>query len=341
MSEMRHDPLHRRWVVIAPERSSRPTDFQPVVSPNGGENPFEEGNEHLTPPEITAIRKPGTKKNSPGWTVRVVPNKYPGFQIEGELHRWGDGLYDAMNGLGAHEVVIETPDPELDLTSLPPDHLLDLGKVYRERMMDLMRDVRLRYVLLFKNNGFVAGSSLSHPHSQIIATTITPRVIAHKLEAAREHFDARERCLLCDMIQQEQRDRKRIVYQDDRFIAFAPFASRFDFELWLMPRFHQHDFREIRDDDLGQFMIALQEVLLRLKLAVNDPPYNLVLQSAPNSESEAPRATHWSTLKHDWHWHVEITPRLSLNQGFEWVTGFFINSTPPEQAAEMLRAINL
>lgn len=342
MSEMRHDPLHRRWVVIAPERAARPTDYAALSQKNEGEvDPFAEGNEGMTPPEILAVRKAGTKKNGPGWSVRVIPNKYPGFRVEGDLERHGDGLYDVMSGLGAHEVVVETPSAEMTLTDLDEEHLFELGRVYRDRMTDLMRDVRLRYVLLFKNHGRIAGSSLSHPHSQIIATTITPRIIAHKLEAAKEHFASKERCLICDIIDQEVRDRKRIVCENERFIAFAPFASRFDFEVWIMPRYHQHDFRTISDEDLRLFMLLKQKVALRLKLALDDPPYNMVLQSAPNAESEAPRPTHWATLKHDWHWHVEITPRLSISQGFEWVTGFFINTTPPEQAAGILRDINL
>ncbi len=341
MAEMRHDPLHRRWVVIAPERAQRPTDFKSHGEEPGGDDPFAEGNEDQTPPEIYAIRKSGSKKNGPGWTVRVVPNKYPGFRVEGELERSGDGLYDRMNALGAHEVIIEGPRRDEDMTQFTPDHLFDLGTVWRERMTDLMRDIRLRYVLLFKNHGRIAGTSLSHPHSQVIATTITPRNISHKLEAAREHYDQRERCLICDMIQQELRERSRIVTVNDRFIAFAPYASRFDFEVMVMPRYHQHDFRQIADEDLKAFMVTLQEVLLRLRLALDNPPWNFVLQSAPNSESDSPRPTHWTTLKYDWHWHVEITPRLSVSQGFEWVTGFFINTTPPEQAAEVLRAIRL
>jgi len=341
MSEMRHDPLHRRWVVIAPERARRPSDYKICDEPAEEFDPFAEGNEEHTPSEITAVRKTGSKKNGPGWSVRVVPNKYPGFRVEGDLQRQGEGVYDKMTALGAHEVIIDTPKRDEDFTQLSPDHLFDLGKVYRERMTDLMRDIRLRYVLLFKNHGHIAGASLSHPHSQVIATTVTPRIISQKLESARKHFDDKERCLICDIIDQELHDRKRIVVQNERFIAFAPYASRFDFEVWVMPRYHQHDFRNISDDDLKSFMLTMQEVLLRMRLALDNPPWNFVLQSAPNSESLSARPNHFTTLQHDWHWHVEITPRLSMTQGFEWVTGFFINATPPEQAAEILRGVSV
>lgn len=341
MPEMRHDPVQRRWVVISPERGGRPSDFKPCQEEKEDYDPFAEGHESDTPPEITAVRKSGTKKDEPGWTIRVVPNKYPAFRVEGDLDRRAEGIYDAMNGVGAHEAVIETPDPETDLAFLPEEHAFQLGKIYQERMNDLMKDQRMRYVLIFRNRGRMAGASLSHPHSQIIATSVTPQTIALELESARKHYDDKERCLFCDVIAQERKDRSRIVHETDLYIAFAPYASRVPFEIWLMPKIHDHDFRFISDTNLRAFMTALQTVLQKLRVALNDPPYNFVLHSAPNTESHGPRPTHWTTLKHDWHWHLEILPRLGSLAGFEFGTGFFINPTPPEQAAELLRSIQL
>ncbi len=343
MPEMRHDPIQRRWVVIAKGRALRPTDFTTVEEkpPDPAKNPFSEGNEGLTPKEVAAFRPGGGKPDSPGWLVRVVPNKYPALRIEGNPDRRGVGLYDEMNGVGAHEIVIETPDADLDISLLPPDHATALGGIYRDRLIDLMRDRRFRYVLVFKNHGRDAGASLAHPHSQIVALPVTPLVISLELESARSHFNLKERCLFCDIIAQELSDRERIVLETERFVAFCPYASRFPYEIWLLPRYHQHDFREIAPEDLAAFMAALQEVLQRLKAVLKNPPYNFMLHTAPNTESFSPRANHWQTLRYDWHWHLEIIPRVSQVAGFEWGTGLFINSTPPELAAEILRDVAL
>ncbi len=342
MSEMRHDPVQNRWVVIAGDRSYRPTDF--IVNPVNGideANPFLEGKESETPPEIFAVRKQGSKANKPGWKVRVVPNKYPALTVDGDLDREGDGIYDKMQGVGAHEVVIETPDPEKHLAVLDPEHAFELGKVYRARLIDLMRDRRFRYVLIFRNHGFSAGSSLSHPHTQIVALPITPRTISLELLSSKQHFEAKSRCLFCDIIAQTIRDNNRIVANHDRFIAFTPYASRFPFEVCILPKYHQHDFRKITDDDLRDFMNIVQDVLQRLNVGLQDPPYNMMLHTAPNTECFDPRPFHWGTLPHDWHWHLEIVPRLTNVAGFEWGTGLFINPMPPEQAAEYLRGIIL
>ncbi|MCB2198097.1 DUF4931 domain-containing protein [bacterium] len=341
MPEMRHDPVQRRWVVISPERGLRPTDYKPCREEKEEYDPFAEGNESDTPPEITAVRPASSKKNGPGWTVRVVPNKYPAFRVEGDLDRRADGLYDAMNGVGAHETVIEATDRDTDIALVTPEHAFQIGRVYRERLVDLMKDKRLRYVLIFRNRGRLAGASLSHPHSQIVATSVTPLAVAIELDSARRHYDDKERCLFCDLLAQEKQARSRIVYESDRFVAYTPYASRVPFEICLMPKQHQHDFREISDNDLRAFMTALQNVLQRIKVALDDPPYNFFLHSSPNSESLTPRSSHWTTLRHDWHWHLEILPRLGNMAGFEFGTGFFINSTPPEQAAEILRAVSL
>jgi len=338
MPEMRHDPLQRRWVVISPERGSRPTDYLDFEEEVEEYDPFAEGNEGETPPEITAVRSKNSKPNGPGWQIRVFPNKYPAFKIEGDLDRRAEGVYDAMNGIGAHEMVIETPERRSDISLLNPEHAFNLGRTYRDRIIDLMKDRRMKYALLFRNHRKMAGASLSHPHSQIVATAVTPSSIAKELESARSYFLQKERCIFCDIINQERKERHRIVHESDKFIAFEPYASRFSFETWVMPKFHQHDFRNLSDDDMHGFMETLQITLQKLRVALNNPPYNLVLHTSPNTESFAPRPQYWGTLYHDWHWHIEILPRLGNVAGFEFGTGFFINSTPPEQAAEILRS---
>ncbi|MCK5833578.1 galactose-1-phosphate uridylyltransferase [bacterium] len=341
MSELRHDPVQKRWVIVAIERARRPTDFK--KDPSNGHVPsvcpFCEGNEDKTPPEITAIRPSGTEANSPGWKIRVIPNKFPALAVEGDLGRRGLGIFDVMNGVGAHEVIIESPDHTLHMGDMPIEHLFKICKIYRDRISDLHKDNRLRYVLIFKNHGKTAGASLAHPHTQLIATPITPRTIAAELDSAREHYLNKERCLFCDIMNQELAMQERIVLTTDQFVVLEPYASRFPFETWIMPRIHSHDYTQTTDEVLMDFATVLGETLRRIKVALDDPPYNFVLHTSPNSVLRPGKEHYWKTLPYDWHWHLEIIPRLTKVAGFEWGTGFYINPTPPEVAAEYLRSL--
>ena len=339
MPELRHDPIQKRWVIIATERARRPSDFPPEPASSGpvGFCPFCEGHEDKTPPEICAIRPPGSQVDGPGWTVRVVANKFPALRLEDDLDRTGVGMFDRMNGVGTHEVVIETPRHDQNLPDLPEAHVAQLIDVYQQRLNDLKRDSRLRYILIFKNHGVTAGASLAHPHTQLIATPVTPNIVAQELTSAREHYVQKERCLFCDVIRQETESRDRIVYDDGQYVAIAPFASRFPFEIFLAPRKHAHDFGDLSKEEGRGFARALRDVLRRLRAILQDPPYNFVLHTAPNTSMGPRRPGYWTTLPYDFHWHLEIIPRLTRVAGFEWGTGFYINPTPPEDAARFLR----
>ena len=342
MPELRHDPIQRRWVIIATERGRRPSDFVKLEADQAeGFCPFDEGNEAKTPPEVLALRPPNSKPDTPGWKIRVVPNKFPALRIEGEENREGVGIFDKMNGIGAHEVVIESPHHDINLGDQPIEHFTKIMKVYQMRLIDLMKDVRFRYVLIFKNQGVTAGASLAHPHTQIIATPITPRTVSMELESARSHFETKERCLFCDIIKQELESGDRIISQIDGMVAIAPFAARFPFEVFVAPLDHSHNYANLSQDGLNALSSCLKDVLTRLKKALNDPPYNFMLHTAPNVKSRARRASYWTTLESDFHWHFEIIPRLVRTAGFEWGTGFYINPTPPEDAAKYLREIDL
>ncbi len=339
-SQYRYDILQRRWVIIATERGKRPDDFS-LFQDNGEEGfcPFCPGNEEKTPREILVLPKHGVYFGKDPWQVRVVPNKYPALRIEGEPGREAEGIYDRMNGIGAHEVVIETPDHNSQMTERGIDEIVLVLKAFRERLSDLMNDTRLKYILIFKNKGMRAGATLQHPHSQIIATSVTPQTVALELNACREHHQVKERCLICDIIKQELADRSRIICLDDRFVAFCPYASRFPFEAFIAPRYHQHDFALAADNDLQGLAVIIRDVLSRQKRALNDPPYNFILHSAPNARVEPRRSHYWDTIKFDFHWHIELLPRLTRVAGFEWGTGFYINPTAPEEAARYLRDI--
>ncbi|MBI1747487.1 MAG: galactose-1-phosphate uridylyltransferase [Acidobacteria bacterium] len=342
MPELRHDPIQKRWVIIATERNMRPNDF--IIEPETDKAtfcPFDEGHEDRTPPEIFAVRDPGSARNGPGWKLRVVSNKFPALKIEGELDRRAVGLYDRMNGVGAHEVIIETTDHDAHMSDLPVEQLKQVLYAYRERLNDLRRDKRFKYVLLFKNHGQAAGASLAHPHTQLIATPVTPLTVAKELQSAKDHFHLKERCLVCDIIAQELSSGERIIKATEQFVAFTPYASRFPFEIFLVPRTHHHDFGQISDYDTHYLAEFLKDVMARLKVGLNDPPYNFLLHTSPNTTTSLHRSWYWNTIQYDWHWHLEIIPRLTRVAGFEWGSGFYINPTPPEQAAEYLRELEL
>jgi len=330
MPELRKDPIHGRWVIISTERSRRPSDFKAEERrPIGGFCPLCEGNEDRTPPEILAFRDNGTPPNSPGWTLRVVPNKFPALRIEGELDREGEGIYDKMNGVGAHEVVIETPRHEEILTTLPLKNVENVLLAYRERIIDLRRDQRLRYVLVFKNHGVAAGASLEHSHSQIIALPIIPRRVTEEIEGAKTYFNYKDRCVFCDIIRQELKQKRRLITENKSFLSIAPFASRFPFETWILPKTHYPTFEHMESSQYGLAAQILSDTLQRIYKVLNDPPYNYVIHTSsfPGVDAE------------HYHWHFEIMPKLTKVAGFEWGTGFYINPTPPEEAAEYMREV--
>ena len=331
MPELRKDPIHGRWVIISTERSRRPSDFATEERRStGGFCPLCEGNEDRTPPEIIAFRDNGTPPNSPGWTLRVVPNKFPALRIEGELDREGEGIYDKMNGIGAHEVVIETPRHQETLATLPLKNVEDVLVAYRERIIDLRRDQRLRYVMVFKNHGLAAGASLEHPHSQIIALPIVPKRVSEEIEGAKAYFNYKDRCVFCDIIRQELQQKQRVIIENKSFLSIAPFASRFPFETWILPKTHHPSFEHMESSQFGLAAQILSETLQRMNRVLMDPPYNYVIHTSSFPELDAEH----------YHWHFEIMPKLTKVAGFEWGTGFYINPTPPEEAAEYMREAN-
>jgi len=299
--------------------------------------PFCEGQESFTPPEIWAVREPNTQPNSPGWKVRVIPNKYPALRIESGGKKIGVGYYDMIEGVGAHEVIVEMPNHNLSLADLSCDHIKLVLLAYRERIKDLYRDSRIKYALIFKNHGQRAGASLPHSHSQLIATPIVPRNISIKLANAKSHYVKKERCLICDIIHQELNDSVRIIKSEDGFIAVSPYAARFPFEVFIAPVEHNFNYVDTSDADLDKFARIIRDILLRLKSVLNDPPYNFVLHTSPNTDAVPKLSDHWVTLKYDYHWHFEIIPRLTRIAGFEWGSGFYINPLIPEVAAQYLR----
>lgn len=341
MSEFRWDPLKATWVITANHRAREPREFfldrQQIET---SACPFCPGHERKTPAEVFALRNPGQPANGPGWQVRVVPNKFPLLRIEGELGRRAEGLYEVMQGIGAHEVVIETPDHDRAMADFSIAEITLVLQAYRARLLDLRRDTRFRYLQIFKNHGFEAGAPLPHAHSQIMAVPITPPTTKVELNVCRDYFRANDRCLICDLNAQELTDRQRVVYDDGRFLVVAPYASCFPFELRLFPHRHGHDFALQDDAELEACATALRNVLRRLRNLLRDPPFNFILHTAPPMQPRPGHPDYWATLSFDYHWHIELVPRLSRIAGFEWGSGFFINLMPPEDAARFLRGID-
>jgi len=340
LPELRKDPVIGRWVIIATERAKRPTDFKPSQETSEATPcPFCQGNESLTPPEVFAIRSPGSSPNGPGWQVRVTSNISPILGIEGDLGRRGHGMYDIMHGIGAHEVIIHGPDHVRSIADLKTERISQVLTCYAQRLKDLEGDPRFKYVLVFKNHGEVAGEgNIHHSRSQLIAMAVTPNRVKEKLVGAQRYFEYRERCLFCDMIRQELEKGGRIVAESKRTIAFCPYASQFPFEIWIFPKKHSPDFWHITEEEKEDLAAVLKESFQRLNVALKDPPYNFILTTAPFRRA---KAGYWRTIDEDFHWHMEIMPRLTQVAGFEWGAGVFINPTTPEQAASFLKEVNL
>ncbi len=328
MPELRKDPIIGRWVIISTNRGKRPTDFgETLHKGNGGFCPFCYGNEKVTPPEILAYRKNNSAPNMEGWSLRVVANKFPALEIEGDLKKRGDGIYDKMNGVGAHEVIIETPHHEKTLSTLPVEKVEDALWAYRERFEDLKRDSRFKYILIFKNEGISAGASLVHSHSQLIALPIVPKRVAEEIQGALTHYRYKERCIYCDIIHQELETRTRVVSENEYYVALEPFTPRFPFETWILPKEHFSSFELMPQERFAPLAWLLQDTLKRIDKTLNVPPYNYILHTSPIGEE----------INDHYHWHIEIMPKLTRVAGFEWGSGFYINPTPPEEAAEFLR----
>ncbi len=337
MPELRKDPIVGRWVIISTDRAKRPTDFareHPKLK--GGFCPFCYGNETKTPPEILAYRpsangEPAPPRDTPGWRVRVVPNKFPALGIEGTLNRQAEGMFDKMNGIGAHEVIIETPEHASTLPMLPDKRVEDVLWAFRDRILDLKQDKRFKYILIFKNHGEAAGASLEHPHSQLIALPILPKQVVEELEGGKQYFIYKERCVFCDIIRQELDDPIRVVAENDDFVTLAPYAPRFPFETWILPKRHESAFENSSSHMYENLAKALKDLLRRADAVLDNPAYNLVIHSSPVQDP---------TLDH-YHWHMEFMPKLTKTAGFEWGTGFYINPTPPEEAAKFLREVSV
>lgn len=327
--EYRRDIISGRWVIIASERGSRPGALQPrpQLRTDPADCPFCTGREHLTPPEVLAVRPAGGAANGPGWTVRAIPNRYPAVRaLPSEISDNTLVTDEICPGWGHHEVVVECPEHLVSATARPPEHWGDLFHVYRERARELLSTPPTRCIQIFKNGGLTAGATQEHAHSQILALLQIPPLLAEEVAGALAFWQTQRCCVFCQQGDREC-DSARFVTDTPHFAAWCPFASRFPFEMCIAPRFHQHDFRWLNDDLLVEFGGLIRRLCLVLETLLPPAAYNYFLHTAPVED----------VLAESFHWHWEITPRLLQLAGLEVGGGLMINPVPPEWAAKILR----
>lgn len=327
MAELRKEPITRMWVVITNDHPRGPSDYLPFKPPyqfpeSEGPCPFCPGNEGMTPKETFSLSREGG-----GWSVRVIPNKFPFFRIEGEFDRRPEGMYDVMEAIGAHEIVIEASEHKQSLAFMDPPQIEKVLIAYRERLIDLEGDRRFQQFLILKN---YPGLFNRHPHSHIVAMPVIPRRIDEELLGILDYYQRKERCILCDIIKEEISGKKRVIFETVHFLVFSPFASRFPFETWIIPKTHSPDFHRMNGEEMEDLSIAIRSLFIRFYKLLSDPPYSLTFHTSP-VQSRFHRS--------EYHWHIETRLRIGLREGFEWGTGFFVNPTPPEDAAAYLREI--
>ena len=336
MPEMRRDPITKNWVIIATERAKRPEKPTYKVDMQENEVPYEKNcffcseNEYMTPPEVLAYRNYNSKPDSSGWTLRAVPNKFAALNLNQEFHiKQENSLQISSYATGTSEVIIESPHHSKCLSQLDLDQVADVLIAYRDRYIAISQENAVKYILLFRNHGAQAGTSITHPHSQIIATPVIPPKIAEEFTGANDYFESTGRCVYCDMIKMELKERSRIIYENDHFISFAPYASKTPFETWIMPKFHSAKYQDLNEEQILYLSEVWKTTLFKIYKGLENPPYNYFIHTSPTQKN----------TDRYYHWHVELIPKLTIAAGFELGTGMYINIAIPEDCAEYLREI--
>ncbi len=341
MNELRKDPLLNRWVAVM--RESKPLDFYLSGTVSKTDQPkdtskdciFCVGRESETPQEIFSIKDEGAP-NSSKWHTRVIPWPNYVFQIEGDLGRKAVGMYDRMNGLGANEIIIETPSHNVEPEDTGIRQMAYVLKTYRQRYIDLERDFRLRYTIIYKDHSKSISGINGHAHSKIVSPPVIPKGIKDELDGAKQFYYYKERCIFCDMLTEELAVGKRVVMETRDFAAFIPYAPRTPFECWILPKRHDCAYQNISDSEIDDLALILGSVIKKIKKALKNIPCGYVIHNAPN---RMPRKDYWHTIGEDFHWHIEIVPKLRSETGFEVDSDFYVLQTSPEDAAKFIQEV--
>ncbi len=327
-NEIRQNKITEQWVIIAPSRGERPQDFirpsreREHLAPFDEECPFCPGNEHVLPSIIMELPKPDGSL----WQTRVVPNKYPALVPEGDMKRCKQGVYLTMRGYGRHEVIVESSEHNQQMALMSLKEVAIIIETYHRRYREHMEEHMNMMVVIFRNHGAGAGTSLIHPHSQLIVTGLVPHHIRWREEVAQRHFNQWGRCVYCEILEFEMQDRRRVVFENNSFLAFVPFAAEVPFEIWIVPKKHKADFGNISDEEKPDLAAALQGILARLYKKMNDPDYNYIINTSARYRADDPEL----------HWYLQVRPRLTTQAGFEVGSGMSINPTVPEDDADFL-----
>jgi UDPglucose--hexose-1-phosphate uridylyltransferase len=335
MPELRQGRATKHWVIVASERAKRPDQFkveseEPELPPVDVQCPFCPGNESMTPLEVLAYRSGLTAPNSPGWRLRVIPNRFSALAPEGDVAREQvDGFFRRMNGFGIHEVIVEVPEHNKTVATMEEAQAEEVFLAYRQRHQELSGDKRFSMVIIFKNHGKRAGTSLQHTHSQLVATPIVPTHIRHLLQEAAQYFDDHGSCVFCDINRAEIQAKKRLVLETPNFVAFEPFASQAPFETWVVPKKHNASFGNTLEREAREAANVTQKILQKFYFSLGNPDFNYVIHTAPFKDSE----------EDYYHWYIQILPRLTTTAGFELGSGIHITTALPEDTAAYLRSV--
>ena len=332
MSHLRQNVITKDWVIFATERSKRPHEFarshddMPPELPIYKHNcPFCKGNENPSETEYLRI------EDERGWRIRIIPNKYPALSPVGDRIRHSEGIHRSITGVGYHEVLIEHPDHNATIAFMEISDVINILKAYRQRYNIIRLDQRIESIIIFKNHGEGAGTSLEHPHSQITATPVVPSQIRYRMIEAASYFDDVGECLFCYTLRDELRSKERIVLETEYFVAFIPYAALSPFHLWVFPRNHTSSFGEINEAEIADLAYTLKTVLAKLFYGLNNPACNYTIRSLPTDGRQSDY----------FHWYLAIVPRVSQTAGFELGSGMYINTAMPEDSAKFLRDVNV
>ena len=329
MSELRQDQTTKEWVILAPERAKRPRQ-KPRKNPKDeipdwdASCPFCPGNEAKTPHET--LRIPVSSKGS-DWEVRVITNKFAALQPTGSTERIEEGLFfHKMNGFGVHEVIIESPSHNTPMALMPYQQVEKVITVYQQRYNALKKMRKLKHITIFKNHGRESGTSLVHPHSQLVATPVAATYYRRKFDVAFDYYDDMGRCLYCSLIACELEKGERVVAETEQFVILHPYASRVPWETWIIPKVHRASFGLYPQKSLGELAMVLKDTLLCLYRGLENPALNFMIDTTTTEDEVNPY----------YHWHIRVVPRLTLRAGFEMGSGIYINSALPEQTARLM-----